>query len=155
MNKDLCNRVLSFCDSLPWKRYDFQSPSGIPFHYSGFHVRSEHPLYPELLNYLLKAAPEFEKFDLNISINKYEVGDYMGRHCDNMPIRWRTFLVQLSEPNSYEGGDLTVDDKTSSREQGTTNLFDSQTVWHSVGQVTKGTRYSIVYWGYEKEVENE
>jgi len=155
MDKDLCNRVLSFCDSLTWKRYDYKSPSGIPFHYSGYVMRQDNPLYPELVDYLLQTAPEFANFEVAIHLNKYEVGDYMGRHCDRMPIRRRTFLVQLSEPDSYEGGNLTVDDKTSSREQGATNLFNSQDIWHSVGEVTKGIRYSIVFWGYEKEIDNE
>jgi predicted 2-oxoglutarate/Fe(II)-dependent dioxygenase YbiX len=154
MNKELCNRVLSLCDSWTWKRYDFQSPSGIPFHYSGSAVRRNDPLYKELLDYLLQVEPEFANYDVSISINKYEVGDYMGKHRDRMPTRLRTFLVQLSEPSSYEGGDLTVDDKISSREQGATNTFDSQEVWHSVGKVLSGIRYSIVFWGYKKELDS-
>lgn len=153
MDKELCNRILAQCDSFTWKRYDFQSPTGIPFHYSGCAVRKADPFYQELMDYLLQTAPEFVEFNVTISINKYEVGDYMGRHRDRMPIRRRTFLVQLSEPSSYEGGDLTVDDFVSSREQGIVNLFDSQDIWHSVSEVTKGIRYSIVFWGYEKEID--
>jgi predicted 2-oxoglutarate/Fe(II)-dependent dioxygenase YbiX len=105
------------------------------------------------MEYLYDAAPEFKIYRTSISINKYEVGDYMGNHRDRMPSRMRTFLVQLSEPSSYEGGDLTIDGKVSSREQGATNVFDSQEIWHSISEVTKGIRYSIVYWGYEKGLE--
>jgi Rps23 Pro-64 3,4-dihydroxylase Tpa1-like proline 4-hydroxylase len=154
MNVDLCNRVLSLCDSLPWKRYDFESPTGIPFHYSGYGVHPSNPLYSELMAYLLEAAPEFANLNVTISINKYEVGDYMGKHRDRMPTRLRTFLVQLSEPDSYVGGDLIVDDYAIARNQGSIVLFNSQDIWHSVGEVTNGIRYSIVFWGYEKELDN-
>lgn len=60
-----------------------------------------------------------------------------------------SFSIQLSNPNSYEGGDLLLHvAKTPiimSREMGVINFFSSF-IPHQVTPVTKGTRYSLVGW---------
>lgn len=65
-------------------------------------------------------------------------------------IRKLSFIVQLSDPNSYEGGDVQlIDDNdllyTVPREQGSIILFDSRTR-HRVRKVKKGVRRSLVGW---------
>jgi PKHD-type hydroxylase len=61
-------------------------------------------------------------------------------------------IVQLSEPDSYEGGDFELygltqnhPDRTELKMQGTTLFFPSFTD-HALHPVTKGTRYSLAAW---------
>lgn len=82
-----------------------------------------------------------------------EAGGFYEKHTDYLydsgEIRKLSFSIQLSDPNSYEGGDLIIYDRSSgshvNRDQGTMNAFPSFTL-HEVTPVTKGTRYSLVGW---------
>lgn len=62
-------------------------------------------------------------------------------------VRRLTAVVQLSDPNTYSGGDLIFpeDDLTATREQGSVVTFPAMTL-HQLNKVTKGTRYSLVAW---------
>ena len=65
-------------------------------------------------------------------------------------VRKLSFVLQLSDPDDYEGGNLQLLDETGKsyfapRQRGTVILFDSRTE-HRVLKVTKGTRKSIVGW---------
>jgi PKHD-type hydroxylase len=65
-------------------------------------------------------------------------------------IRKLSAVIQLSDENSYEGGDLEIQDEDlnvykAPREQGTIIIFDSRSR-HRVTKVTKGVRKSIVCW---------
>ena len=65
-------------------------------------------------------------------------------------VRKLSFVLQLSEPDDYEGGNLQLLDENrkcyfAPRQRGTVILFDSRTQ-HRVLKVTKGTRKSIVGW---------
>ena len=65
-------------------------------------------------------------------------------------VRKLSFLLQLSDPDDYEGGNVQFIDDTGNsyivpRKRGTIVLFDSRTQ-HRVLKVTKGTRKSIVGW---------
>lgn len=62
------------------------------------------------------------------------------------PMRKLTFTLQLSEPDSYEGGDLEVQGfGTSTREAGSMSIFPSF-FWHRVTPVTAGERLALVGW---------
>lgn len=65
-------------------------------------------------------------------------------------VRKLSFVLQLSDPDEYEGGNLQLLDETGKcyfapRKRGTVILFDSRTQ-HRVLKVTKGLRKSIVGW---------
>ena len=65
-------------------------------------------------------------------------------------VRKLSFVLQLSDPDDYEGGNLQLLDESGNnyfapRKRGTVILFDSRTM-HRVLKVTKGTRKSIVGW---------
>ena len=65
-------------------------------------------------------------------------------------VRKLSFVVQLSDPEDYEGGNLQLLDESGKsyfapRIKGTMILFDSRTQ-HRVLKVTKGVRRSIVGW---------
>ena len=59
--------------------------------------------------------------------------------------------VQLSDPDSYEGGEFYFyngnkeEIKPEIQKQGSIVCFDSR-MWHRVAPVTKGVRYSLVSW---------
>lgn len=113
-----------------------------------------------------------------IQFTKYSEGQYYGWHNDaglsglykpvssgNLPsvnlttdylnektelIRKLSFVVQLSDPDDYEGGNLQLLDENGKsyfapRKRGTIILFDSRTQ-HRVLKVTKGVRKSLVGW---------
>jgi PKHD-type hydroxylase len=74
--------------------------------------------------------------------------DFMQKNCES--IRKLSFSLQLSEPDSYEGGQFQLLDETGNsyivpRQRGTIAIFDSRTM-HRVRPVTKGVRKSIVGW---------
>ena len=65
-------------------------------------------------------------------------------------VRKLSFVLQLSDPSDYEGGNLQLMDEAGKcyfapRKRGTVILFDSRTQ-HRVLKVTKGLRKSIVGW---------
>jgi PKHD-type hydroxylase len=94
--------------------------------------------------------------------NENEQGFY-GVHADCSPessmdsyvdIRKLSFVVQLSDPSDYEGGDLSLyfdsgftekSEKLMPKEKGTIIFFESK-ILHEVKPVTKGTRRSLVGW---------
>ena len=65
-------------------------------------------------------------------------------------VRKLSFVLQLSDPDDYEGGNLELVDESgrnyiAPRRRGTMILFDSRTK-HRVNTVTKGCRRSLVGW---------
>ena len=91
--------------------------------------------------------------NLQFSIyNDSEKGFY-GRHIDteyeSTGTRKLSFSILLSDPSTYEGGDLLLhykkDPEPFKREQGVAAVFPSLML-HEVTPVTKGTRYSLVGW---------
>lgn len=96
---------------------------------------------------------ELEGFAEGFQFTKYEApsGKY-DLHIDKMfmgNIRKLSVVIQLSDPNDYEGGELKLqlgqNPETIVRKQGFATLFPSY-VLHGVTPVTKGTRYSLVAW---------
>ena len=59
--------------------------------------------------------------------------------------------VQLSDPDTYEGGQFFFyngnkeEEEPEIQKQGSILVFDSR-MWHRVAPVTKGVRYSLVSW---------
>lgn len=87
----------------------------------------------------------------SVIINKYGEGGYFLRHRDDYNLkkswtyRYKTLIVQLSESNTYIGGNLLIDDKPVNREVGNTILFDAST-YHELTTITNGNRYSLILW---------
>lgn len=77
---------------------------------------------------------------------KYSVGDYFKPHHDfnyyGNGALYKTLVVHLSDPSSYEGGDLYVKDQQQTREQGSISLFYSSDI-HEVKEVLAGVRWSL------------
>jgi len=86
------------------------------------------------------------------SVVRYEAGsqDHFRPHQDagaSQSHRKLTFVVQLSPPDSYVGGDLVFLEggSAASREQGTLTVFPSF-LTHVVSPVVAGTRFAVVGW---------
>lgn len=115
-------------------------------------------LYQRLGQVAIGANNEFYQFDLSglgepLQLARYGVGDFFDWHMDFGPgvnsTRKLSISVQLSDPDTYEGGDLQfmINQKviTAPREKGTVIVFPSF-ILHRVTEITKGTRESIVSW---------
>lgn len=97
-------------------------------------------------------------FDLvgfsDLQMIEYNKGTYFKRHLDNFLgemeyQRKITFIIQLTDPDEYVGGDLVVytheDEEIMTRKQGSLIVFPSYTM-HEVREVLSGTRHSIIGW---------
>jgi PKHD-type hydroxylase len=116
-------------------------------------------VYRRLTDIILELNKRFFKFDLygfieGLQFTHYQApGGKYGKHVDsglNMKIRKLSLSIQLSNPNSYEGGDLVLyygkeEGDIVPKEQGKIIMFPSSTL-HEVKPVTKGERYSLVAW---------
>lgn len=102
---------------------------------------------------------QFFGFDLHgflqgFQFTKYTApGQHYTWHVDrgghSVGVRKLSVSLQLSDPNTYKGGDLQFQfgeqEQTADRERGLVALFPSF-VLHRVTPVTEGTRYSLVAW---------
>lgn len=122
-------------------------------------------LFDELWKMARSANNDF--FNIHISrlpfiqLAEYDAeyqGEYKTHHDvfwlngDPMYHRKLSAVIQLSDPNVYQGGDLEITESVSSlpdvqdlRQQGTAIFFPSMFM-HKANQVTQGKRYSIAAW---------
>ena len=118
-------------------------------------------LYNILQNYILESNLSQWNFDITFSIDPiqytvYNSGNY-GKydwHIDGMNNdRKLSIVIQLTDPNEYEGGDLELyfpHPKSPEifrvpKERGKVIVFPSY-LYHRVTPVTKGIRKSLVWW---------
>ena len=121
-------------------------------------------LFDTMWKMAIEANDSWFKFHISkldyIQFAEYDesyLGEYKKHHdvfwMNNDPEYHRklTAVIQLSDPSSYDGGDLefieTTQNPTPSdiRPQGTTIFFPSF-ILHQATQVTRGTRYSLACW---------
>ncbi len=115
-------------------------------------------LYDKLAGLAIQCNNERYWFDLlgfhqELQLTRYSEGDFFDWHLDfgagEISARKLSITMQLSDADSYEGGDLQfmINNKTvtAPREKGTIIIFPSF-VMHRVTPVIKGTRESIVGW---------
>lgn len=110
------------------------------------------------MNALIDQANQYYNFDLNgfyepLQLAQYEAGDFFDWHLDfgagSSSNRKLSLTIQLSDPSSYEGGDLEfrINNKVvkAPRTQGTMIIFPSF-IMHRVTKIKSGARRSIVGW---------
>jgi PKHD-type hydroxylase len=121
-------------------------------------------LFDELWKLAIRANQDW--FDVQISkLDYYQIAEYDGEskgeykthhdifYMNGDPYYHRKLscVIQLSDPATYEGGDLKFDqvtnmpDREEMREQGTVVFFPSF-IRHAALPVTKGKRYSVAAW---------
>lgn len=123
-------------------------------------VNNMMPLGLLLFNYILlanqKAGWNFDVSQIeNVQVGEYFVGGHYDWHEDAAVLmrtdagaqRKLSISLFLSDPNTYEGGDLLFEgmDKPITRSQGSLIVFPSFTK-HTVSPITSGVRYSAVTW---------
>ena len=114
--------------------------------------------YQRLTNIIMKLNEGYFRFDLfgfieGFQFTQYDApSGYYGKHIDSMfngTVRKLSFVLQLSDPKDYEGGELRIHLQDTpdvmKKEQGTVITFPSPTL-HEVTPITKGRRYSLVGW---------
>lgn len=90
---------------------------------------------------------------IKLLLSRYETGMAYGRHVDNALIDGQrtdlSFTLFLSEPESYDGGELVIDDSSAERAfklaAGSLLLYPGTTL-HHVNEVTRGQRLAVVGW---------
>ncbi len=116
-------------------------------------------LYEKLAGMAVEANNALWKFDLHsiiddIQFTEYEEGGghydwHMDIGPDTISHRKISMVVQLTDPEEYEGGDLEMmlsrQPFAVPRSKGAVTLFPSF-VMHKVTPITKGTRRSLVLW---------
>jgi PKHD-type hydroxylase len=122
-------------------------------------IEEAHWIYDRLSGVVMGLNEQFFHFDLfgfgeDLQFTEYKApaGRY-DAHLDkgyNGVIRKLSLVVQLTDPNVYDGGDLILYDnliepQKCPRERGTVIVFPSYQL-HGVQPVTKGTRNSLVAW---------
>lgn len=120
-------------------------------------LESNHWIFQRLTAAVNTINQKFYQYDLQyieaLQFTKYEApAGWYGKHIDmeysSPGTRKLSFTVQLTDPESYKGGDLVIDigtDHKLKREKGTMCAFPSYLL-HEVTPVTEGTRYSLVGW---------
>ena len=91
-----------------------------------------------------------------VQLSRYTLGQFYDKHVDfngnpdtKSHTRKLSMSVQLSDENSYDGGDLIIYyggvKYIAPKVKGTVIVFDSR-LTHEVTPITKGERYSLVKW---------
>ena len=115
-------------------------------------------IFRRVTDIVLNLNSSYFNFDLlgmieGFQFTKYEAPTgFYGVHSDRSPnthIRKLSMSVQLSDPSTYEGGELILhaggEPVEPEKDQGKMICFPSY-ILHEVKPVTKGTRYSLVAW---------
>lgn len=121
-------------------------------------------LFTDLWKTAIMANRDFFNFHITkmdfVQLAEYD-SSYQGEYKEHHDVFWlnndpdyhrkMTAVIQLSDPNDYEGGDLVVTETvtppgpTEFRDQGTIIFFPSF-LRHKATPVIRGTRYSIAAW---------
>ena len=115
-------------------------------------------VYQRLTDIITRLNEDYFRFDLFGFTEGFQFTEYnapsghYGKHVDSMfngTVRKLSFVLQLSNPKDYEGGELQIhlsdNPETMKKEQGTVIAFPSPTL-HEVTPITEGRRYSLVGW---------
>jgi PKHD-type hydroxylase len=115
-------------------------------------------VYQRLTDIIMKLNEDYFRFDLFGFIEGFQFTEYnapsghYGKHIDSMfngTVRKLSFVLQLSDPKDYEGGELRIHlndtPDVMKKERGTVVAFPSPTL-HEVTPITEGRRYSLVGW---------
>ena len=115
-------------------------------------------VYQRLTNIITKLNEDYFRFDLFGFTEGFQFTEYnapsghYGKHIDSMfngTVRKLSFVIQLSDPKDYKGGELQIHlsdtPNVMKKEHGTIVAFPSPTL-HEVTPITEGRRYSLVGW---------
>lgn len=75
---------------------------------------------------------------------RYFKGGHFAKHIDG-PERYKTCIIQLTDPSKYSGGNLLVKDRVIGKQLGNTVIFGSN-ITHELTLVEEGQRDVLVVW---------
>jgi PKHD-type hydroxylase len=162
VSQDLCSNIVKNLIKLP--EQDATTFGGQADHRRSKvrWISGEHGLKKLMMDYVIQANTAFG-VDIHHLISELQFteydAEYQGKYDVHHDIDWNankphdrklSIVVQLTDPDAYEGGDLSfseVENPKSSdlRKQGTIIVFPSY-LQHSVSPVTCGVRHSLVSW---------
>ena len=159
-----CNRIITYGNQLPSQEGTTNAVNNVDPKTRSSKVSwilpnpEIHWLYQKLGDIIISMNSEGYNFDLYgfteaLQFTTYEPpGDHYVFHIDKAnrgPVRKLSFVLQLTDPNEYEGGDLVYkiqdEDAKVPKSQGTICVFPSY-ILHKVTPVTKGKRQTLVGW---------
>lgn len=163
---DECNRIISLSNTLPAhtgtlanEKIDFQMRKVSKYKIPNDSVNGW--IYKKIAQTIVSSNSFFWNYDIDfietVELLKYsyntsdEIQDHYSKHSDfgpNMNKRKLSYSALLTDPSNYTDGDLTFHlekDLIIPPEHGQVVIFPSFQ-FHSVSQVTKGTRWSLVTW---------
>jgi hypothetical protein len=164
--KDVCEKIISDYQNDPeWRKHTWFAPTK-DFH-TQLHDKELEILFNQEL--YISLSPYFEvalaQYCANINtyglitfcemprLNKYSTGTKMSKHFDlirrnkedGIPVL--SFIGVLND--DYAGGEFLMNGEVVELKQGDILMFPSTFLYeHEVVEVTRGTRYSVVSWGY-------
>ena len=144
--EDLINSVTRFHESRVGKNNQVIKEIRVSKH---FNFTPGPKLYSKIKEYLATLGLNVCKPTQECSIIKYKEGSHFAPHKDgkiyNSGVhKVGTVIVQLSDKDDYENGNLIVGSEPAPRDRGTIIYFDSKTI-HEVTKLNKGIRYSLAY----------
>ena len=113
--------------------------------------------FDKILKVINNVNEKHYKFELSnpitleaVQFTKYHSGGFYSQHTDwegggILDIRKLSWVINLSNPMDYRGGDLQVLEERVPKNMGWIHLFPSF-LRHQATKVFKGTRYSLVGW---------
>jgi len=159
-----CENLITYCQNYPIEQAlvggnkdsnDFIRKSSI--RWIPFNAESE-KLFKLIRNAVIKINRDYWNLELTgftepLQFTHYPAGNghyiwHMDSGNGNLSLRKLSVVIQLSNPNTYEGGELQVQTEgrvIADKEQGNVIFFPSY-MQHRVTPVTRGERYSLVLW---------
>jgi len=113
-----------------------------------------------IMSFMQEANEKFFKYNMDgsetLQFATYKVGGKYCWHTDTTSLtttslRKLSTIVQLSNPDDYEGGKFEFfkgedsPEELNIKKQGAVIVFDSRD-WHRLTPITKGVRYSLAQW---------
>ena len=159
-SKEECKKIINLCNKLPEEtaKVGGGGTTKVNTKTRDTEVRWLQPghdasIFSKLTSATLNLNKDFFKFDLDgfmegIQFTRYHKGMFYKPHVDrsfNCPIRKLSISVLLSDPKTFKGGDLKIENTIPEAKQGTLIAFPSFMV-HQVTPVKQGERCSLVGW---------
>ena len=164
LSPEYCQKLISKCSQAPLHegqiRNNNSQEQDISFRNNLISFTEDIEIKTLVTNYLIKANRVSFGFEVDyvpaVQFSRYEQGTYYNFHHDvnwfnteSMYDRKLSIIIQLSDENSYEGGDFvfcsSVHTPVTMRAQGSIIVFPSY-INHRVTEITKGVRHSLVCW---------
>lgn len=108
---------------------------------------SDSLVYKRMNEIITKCGYKLKSTELDYDVVRYNEGDFIWKHRDDKGQRLLSFVAQLGESDSYDGGDFLywIDNTEFSMDRTIGNgMAFKAGVYHEVKPITKGTRYSFV-----------